>query len=167
MATERLQLIGCYYQQAHDELVRMTTARVHCRQLAEDVVHDAFLRVMTSDTMVMEQSLPGLLYRVVTNLLFDRWRRWNHSQRFLRAMTASDLCCEDTATATAMHELTTMLTDTFSRLDAESARIMTMSVMEEKKVSEIADELQLPYKRVENRLYAARKTVRRQLLKVI
>ena len=59
-----------------------------------------------------------------------------------------------------MHETELWLQKSMARLDEKSCKIYRMSMEEGKKVSEIADCLNIKYKTVENRLSMARKEVR-------
>jgi len=156
----RLKLIESYYASDFSGLVERTALRVYDRQLAEDLVQDAFLRLLTSDAVVLEPALPGLVYRTITNLLYDRWRRRQHALLYRKALTASDVSDADSSAEVSVKQLTAVVEKAVSRLDDDSARIYCMNVFGDMKVSEIADKTGIQYKKVENKLYAARKAVR-------
>ena len=69
------QLITDYYIAHRDELLAFVSSRLGGRDLAEDIVQNVFLRLLTTDKMISEVTLPCLVYTVARNLISDYYRR--------------------------------------------------------------------------------------------
>ncbi|MFP5427707.1 MAG: sigma-70 family RNA polymerase sigma factor [Gammaproteobacteria bacterium] len=57
------------------ELVSFLSARLGSRQAAEDVIHDAYLRVLERNEPEQIENPRAFLYRTAMNLVIDRHRR--------------------------------------------------------------------------------------------
>lgn len=62
-------------EQYYRELVSFLSARMGSRQAAEDVAHDAFLRVLQRTGSAPIEHPRAFLYRIALNLVVDRHRR--------------------------------------------------------------------------------------------
>ena len=65
-----------------DALLRTATPITGCRYWAEDVVHDAFIRLMEAPAREDIQQPLGYLFRVVRNLAIDKSRRLSLEARY-------------------------------------------------------------------------------------
>jgi len=165
--TDTRSIIAEYYERTFDTLVRQTTLRAGDQQTAEDIVQEAFTRLLTTCDTVMPQTLPAFINRIITNIIFDKWRKAGHAETYCKAMTVNDFDFNQTYRAIEAANILTIVKKEIERLDCESAKICTMSMLQEMKVAEIANELDIKYKKVENKLYGARKAIRGRLKGVI
>ena len=69
------QLITNYYIAHRDELLAFASSRLGDSCLAEDIVQDVFLRLLSTDKMITEVTLPALVYTITRNLINDYYRR--------------------------------------------------------------------------------------------
>ena len=69
------QLITNYYITHRDELLAFASSRLGDSRQAEDIVQDVFLRLLSSDKMITEVTLPALVYTITRNLINDYYRR--------------------------------------------------------------------------------------------
>ena len=69
------QLITNYYITHRDELLAFASSRLGDSRLAEDIVQDVFLRLLSTDKMITEVTLPALVYTITRNLINDYYRR--------------------------------------------------------------------------------------------
>ena len=69
------KLITNYYIVHRDELLAFASSRLGDSRLAEDIVQDVFLRLLSTDKMITEVTLPALVYTITRNLINDYYRR--------------------------------------------------------------------------------------------
>ena len=72
-----------YYVTHRDELLAYVSSRLGNSVEAEDLVQNVFLRLLTSDKMITEITLPALVYTIARNLINDYYRRRTHYERDL------------------------------------------------------------------------------------
>lgn len=66
------------YRQYREELVNWCTAMARSRNLAEDLVQEAFLRALTNEELIqglLPEQQKAWLYRTIRNLYIDRLRK--------------------------------------------------------------------------------------------
>ena len=68
-------LLSNYYTAHRDELLAYVSSRLGDSCLAEDIVQDVFLKLLTSDKMISEVTMPALVYTVIRNLITTCFRR--------------------------------------------------------------------------------------------
>ncbi|MEN0108713.1 MAG: sigma-70 family RNA polymerase sigma factor [Pseudomonas sp.] len=73
-----------------DRLIRLATRITGCRSQAEDIVHDAFLKLDTPQPTPGIRSQASYLNRVVRNLSIDHYRRQVLEDRLLQQEQSSD-----------------------------------------------------------------------------
>ncbi|MCY1190086.1 putative RNA polymerase sigma factor FecI [compost metagenome] len=66
---------GVFVERYYRELVSFLSARLGNRQAAEDVAHDAYLRVLERTDNGQIEHPRAFLYRIALNLVIDRHRR--------------------------------------------------------------------------------------------
>ncbi len=130
---------------------------------AEDIVQEAFLRLLSERHPIIEGTLSALLYNMVKNQIKDRWRHRTHVVQHEHYIKKYGTSWEDGMSVVSMHDTEEWLQRGMARLDSKSCRILRMSIEEGKKVGEIANLLDIKYKYAEHRLGMARKTIRQYL----
>ena len=160
-------LISNYYSEHRDELVSFIAVRISDTDEAKDMVQDIFLRLLRGDHLITPQTLPSLIYTMARHSVCDYYRRHRVHETFehfvqtsdIRHQT-SDISAESIISASMLME---RMERTLARLPKACCDIYRLHIYDGLKVSDIALELDLPYKQVENRLGQARKAVRQQL----
>ena len=76
------QLIINYYITHRDELLAFASSRLGDSRLAEDIVQDVFLRLLSTDKMITEVTLPALVYTITRNLINDYYRRHTNYEQY-------------------------------------------------------------------------------------
>lgn len=153
-------LIQNYYISHQEQLMHYVLKCQMSMEDAQDIVQDAFVRLLSSDKMINETTLPALARNIVANLIKDHWRHQAYIEQHERYIKHTSSQYEDGQSILSMHETELWLQKSMARLDEKSCKIYRMSMEEGKKISEIADCLHIKYKTVENRLSMARKEVR-------
>jgi RNA polymerase sigma-70 factor (ECF subfamily) len=161
------EIIEQYYRTHRDEVLAYAQARLHCVDEAEDVVQEAFLRLLTGNRLISEQTMSGLVYTLCRNLIVDRYR-W-HSVR-LDATHDLSYSCGDTPSAESVlsvREINEQLERCLAKVSDESRTYFCMNVYCGLQVRDICELTGEQYNVVEYRLRQARKRVRTYLRHVV
>ena len=129
-----------YYVTHRDELLAYVSSRLGNSVEAEDLVQNVFLRLLTSDKMITEITLPALVYTIARNLINDYYRRRTHYEAYEHYLKNTD-----------------------SRVPENCREIYRLHIYGGMKVAEISERLGEGYKSVEHRLGTARKMIRQHL----
>ncbi|MCY1277594.1 putative RNA polymerase sigma factor FecI [compost metagenome] len=93
-------LLDVFFDQRH-RLISLATRITGCRSHAEDIVHDAYLKLDVSSLSSTIRSQASYLTRVVRNLSIDHYRRRSLEQRL---MCEEEESAEATVSATGTPE---------------------------------------------------------------
>ena len=166
------EYISNYYQQHRDEIVSFIAVRIllpkgrsSMRKVdvdeAQDMVQDLFLRLLDTNCLITPQTLPALVYTMARHSIVDYYRRRRVFEEYEHYLKNTDSIGEMESLISA-RLLMERLEQSMAILSEPCARIYRLHIYDGLKVSEIAQELSLPYKQVENRLGKARRLVRQQ-----
>ena len=152
-----------YYITHRDELLAYVSSRLGNSVEAEDLVQNVFLRLLTSDRMITEVTLPALVYTIARNLITDFYRRRNHFDDYEHYLKNTDSIEESAESVLSIRDITEQLERGLARVPENCREIYRLHIYGGMKVAEISQCLGEGYKSVEHRLGAARKAVRQQL----
>lgn len=157
------QLITNYYIAHRDELLAFASSRLGDSRLAEDIVQDVFLRLLSTDKMITEVTLPALVYTITRNLINDYYRRHTTYEQYEHYIKG--VCSEVTTmdSVFSAFEIMERLECGLVRLPENCREIYRLHIYGGMKVGEISRELGEGYKSVEHRLGTARKVMREYL----
>lgn len=157
------QLITNYYIAHRDELLAFASSRLGDSRLAEDIVQDVFLRLLSTDKMITEVTLPALVYTITRNLINDYYRRHTNYEQYEHYIKG--VCSEVTTSESVFSafEIMERLERGLVRLPENCREIYRLHIYGGMKVGEISRELGEGYKSVEHRLGTARKVMREYL----
>ena len=153
-------LIETYYRDHRDELLAFVSSRLGGAVEAEDIVQNVFLRLLTTDKMITEITLPALTYTIARNLISDYYRRRNTYEEFEHYIKRSSDDYSSMESVISAKELTELLERGLARVPENYREIYRMHIYGGMKVGEISQTLGEGYKSVEHRLGAARKALR-------
>ena len=71
-----------YYVTHRDELLAYVSSHLGNSVEAEDLVQNVFFRLLTSDKMITDVTLPSLVYTITRNLIADYYRRRTHFEAY-------------------------------------------------------------------------------------
>ncbi len=157
------QLITNYYIAHRDELLAVASSRLGDSCLAEDIVQDVFLRLLSTDKMITEVTLPALVYTITRNLINDYYRRhttYEQYEHYIKGVCSEVTTMESVFSA---FEIKEHLERGLVRLPENCREIYRLHIYGGMKVGEISRELGEGYKSVEHRLGTARKVMREYL----
>ena len=158
-------LLETYYTDHRDELLAFVGSRLGGSEESEDIVQNVFLRLLTTDKMITEVTLPALVYTITRNLITDYYRRrhtYEAFEHFIKGSSEEDDSMESVFSA---RELTELLERGLARIPENCREIYRLHINGGMKVSEISQTLGEGYKSVEHRLGTARKAVRQYMRK--
>ncbi len=158
----KLQLISNYYAQHRDELVTFIAVRIADATEAQDLVQDLFLRLLRGHQLITPQTLPNLIYTMARHSVTDYFRHRRVMEEYEHYIKRGD-STEEMESVISARQLMERMERTLARLPEACGNIYRLHIYDGLKVSDIAQQLTLPYKQVENRLGQARKHVRQQL----
>ena len=153
-------LIETYYRDHRDELLAFVSSRLGGAVEAEDIVQNVFLRLLTTDKMITEITLPALTYTIARNLISDYYRRRNTYEEFEHYIKRSSDDYSSMESVISAKELTELLERGLARVPENFREIYRMHIYGGMKVGEISQTLGEGYKSVEHRLGVARKALR-------
>ncbi|MBX2899275.1 MAG: RNA polymerase sigma-70 factor [Cyclobacteriaceae bacterium] len=154
-------IFRAYYQ----PLCRYAFTFLKDKEEAEEVVQAAFISVWEKRTLIqIETSLKAYLYRMVRNSCINVLKHEKVKQQHV----AHQLYVGDTTTDAVMHtlqaaELEVKITEAMQTLPDQCRLVFQLSRFEELKYQEIADQLKISIKTVENHMGKALKLMREQL----
>lgn len=130
-------------------------------ELAKDLAQDTFLRLLSYKQMLCEDTIKNILFITARNLLYDYLRRYCRYQDvmdcFCRTAKQIDNDVESQIVADDLAEQEKMR---LLLLPPQRRTIYSMSRYDDMAISEIARELQLSSRTIENHLFIGRKEVR-------
>ena len=134
---------------------------------AEDLVQNTFLRILTSDMLVTEQTLPALVFTICRNLVTDyyRHRASRHEyEHYIQSSYDRGMSMESVFYAADIMEA---MERGMIHIPEHCRNIYRMHILGGMRVSEISEQTGEKYKTVENRLGLARKQMRNYLRAVV
>lgn len=159
-------IITNYYITHRDELLAYVSSRLGQSVEAEDIVQNVFLRLLTSDKMITEITLPALVYTTARHLIADFYRRRTHYETYEHYLKNTDSIDESAESILSIREITEQLERGLARVPENCREIYRLHIYGGMKVAEISQCLGEGYKSVEHRLGTARKLVRQQLRRI-
>ena len=155
-------LITNYYIAHRDELLAYAVSRLGDSCLAEDIVQNVFLRLLTSDKVISEVTLPALVFAMTRNQVYDYFRHHTAVEQYEHYIkgVCSELTTDESISA---REVMEQLERGLARVPENCREIYRLHIYDGLKVNEISQQLGEGYKSVEHRLGAARKAMRHYL----
>jgi RNA polymerase sigma-70 factor (ECF subfamily) len=154
-------LFKTYYQ----PLCRYANSYLKDPDDAEEIVQAAFIGLWEKRKAIsIESSLKSYLYRAIRNSCLNQLKHEQVKQKYFAQETQNDEAQSAPADHLAIHsELEDKIQAAIQTLPEQCRLIFTMSRFEELKYQEIADQLNLSVKTVENQMGKALKIMRAQL----
>lgn len=74
-ANNQGQMIANFYTVHHAELVNFATSRLGNREESEDLVQDVFIKMMSFEGMINEETIKSFAFTIAANKIKDHLRR--------------------------------------------------------------------------------------------
>ena len=154
------QNIADYYVQHRNEIVGFVAMRIGNEDTAQDLVQDVFLRLLRSDKLISDITLPALVFTMARNVVADWFRRRRVLDEYEHYIMGTGDSYESMDSVISARELMERMERTLARLAPECREVYRLHIYGGMQVSQIAEETHQPYRAVEYRLGQARKHVR-------
>ena len=159
--------IESYYRTHRDELLNFVSSRLGNTYLAEDIVQDVFSRLLTTNQLVAEITLPALVYTMTRNLIADYFRRRTTREQYEHYLSRYNVEENSMDSVISARELEERLERGLARIPENCREIYRLHIYGGMKVGEISKQLGEAYKSVEYRLGTARREMRRYMAAAI
>lgn len=128
---------------------------------AEDLVQDAFLRLLEYRSMLRPETVRSFLYTIVRNLVTDYLRRHYKKQEVMACMMEGlSGTVIDTESTVIANDLFNQEKMGVKRLTSKVRIVYSMIRFEEKTLSEVSEELSISKRTIERYLLIGRKAIR-------
>jgi len=150
-----------YYQ----PLCRYAYSFLQDKEEAEEVVQSSFINVWEKrNSIAIETSLKSYLYRMVRNACLNVIKHDKIKQQHVaHELAVTEATYESVAQKVYATELESKITEAIKTLPEQCRIVFQLSRFEELKYQEIADQLQISVKTVENHMGKALRLMREQL----
>ncbi len=154
-------IFRAYYQ----SLCRYAYSFLEDKEEAEEVVQSAFITVWEKrKTLDIQTSLKSYLYKMVRNASLNVIKHEKIKQQHVaHELAVTDATYESVSQKVYASELESKITEAIKVLPEQCRLVFQLSRFEELKYQEIADQLQISVKTVENHMGKALKIMREQL----
>ncbi len=162
---EEMRLITEVYEIHRARLADYIARRVNDAELAEDIVQDAFVRILELRDMICETTVVSFMYSVARNLVIDHLRRKMYrleanSYMYDREKNRTELPADRMLHLENIKECERMRVES---LPEQRRKVYCLSRYEDKTPAEIAEEMNLRLRTVETHLMLGRRDVRTYL----
>lgn len=160
--------IGKYYAEHFNDLRAFVVSRIKETEYADDIVQNVFIKLLSIDKILTEESLSNLVYTITRNLIYDYYRHKKSVDDYscyVVSKTKKDSC--DDFPNYSFEEIIEILDCGIKKLNENQRKIYKMNIYDDLAVSEISKTLNMNYKSVENKLGSARKVIRKYMSKML
>lgn len=161
------KLLADYYTLHWAELLAYASSRLGDKDEAEDLVQNTFLRLLTTDKMLTEQTLPALVFTICRNLVSDYYRRRAFRYEYEHYIQNGEDGFSSMESVFFAADIIERMEHGLARIPENSRQIYRLHILEGMRVSEISEQTGEKYKTVENRLGLARRQMRTYLRAVV
>ena len=164
----KFSVIRKYYTDHMHELRVFVNNRIHDAEVADDIVQNVFIRLLSIDGIVNSDTLSNLVHAIARNLICDHYRHKRYEDEYTGYVCSKPGCEMFCASqACSVDEIREILECGMERLNEKQRIIYRMNVYDGLAVSEISETLNMNYKSVENRLGLARKEMRKYMTRML
>jgi len=148
----------------HRRFLDFLTRRVGSREVAEDILQDAFVRGLSrADQLRDQESAVAWFYRSLRNALVDHWRKRGAERKVIDEGVELSDDLEPAADAELMNTVCACATSLLSTLKPEYAEALRRVDLAGVSVKTFAEEGRMTANNASVRLFRARQALRRQV----
>lgn len=149
--------------ESHREFLAFLERRVESRAVAEDILQSAFVRGLESGVDVPEESVVAWFYRVLRNAIIDHYRRRSAANRAQQAWELEFSGARTEPEAALRQEICQCLSGLLESLKPEYRDALRLVDIEERKLSDLAEQSGITAENAAVRIHRARKALRKEV----
>lgn len=162
------QFVADSYTSYHRSVYLYIYYKINCREEAEDLAQDVFVRLMDYKKMLRPDTVKFFIHTIARNLVTDYLRRHYKKQEVYAYIYDSALKADNmTESNIIARDLLACEKRKLSMLPSQRRKIYYMSRFHEQSATDISAELNLSRRTVENHLFISRKEMREYMLQCI
>jgi len=148
----------------HRRFLAFVERRVGSREVAEDIVQNAFVRGLEGNSRLRdEDSAVAWFYRMLRNALIDHWRRRSAEQRAAERLAEQEEETVPAADQELMDTVCACVGDLLQTLKPEYAEAIRRVDLDDKSVKEFAEGAGISANNASVRLFRGREALRQQV----
>ncbi|MEQ6120302.1 RNA polymerase sigma-70 factor [Reichenbachiella sp. MALMAid0571] len=156
-----LKAFGELYDGFYSRVMGFAFKFLKSRELAEEVVHDAFMKVWEHRKKLDSNlSINAFLFKITHNLMLNSLRVKVEQPKYFQTIQESDVVSNKTEIDVHLNEIEMSLTGAIEALPVKRRQIFMLSKLEGYSNKEIADELNISTNTVAGQLRKATKTLK-------
>lgn len=164
----KFSTIGKFYKEHFNDLRAFVVSRIKEKESADDIVQNVFIKLLSIDRMLTEETLSNLVYTIARNLIYDCYRHKKYVNDYsYYVVSKTDITSCDDSSKYTVADIIEVLDFGIQRLNESQRKIYRMNIYDDLEVSEISKTLNMNYKSVENKLGSARKVIRKYMSKML
>jgi RNA polymerase sigma-70 factor (family 1) len=165
MKANRHQSYEALYNKYAGQLYIFTANKLHSKEVAEELVHDVFIRIWEKRAQInIQTNVAGYLFRMMRNEILQYLRGNKHKDLFIEEMITLEVRDNvQTDENIFLKEMETTLLTIIEGLPEKCRQIFIMSRENELTVKEIASQLNIADQTVKNQLTKALSVLRKEL----
>lgn len=166
--TKSSQLIAEAYKAYHTPILLYISFKINNKDEAEDLAQDVFVRLMDYKQLLREDTVMNFIYTIARNLVTDYLRHHYKTQEVYSYLyDHCETSCNHTESSISARDLAHMEWWKLSQMPTQRRKIYSMSRFLDKTAADMAEELNLCRRTVENHLFIARKEMRKYIRQCI
>ena len=163
-ANNQGRMIANFYTVHYAELVNFAISRLGNREEGEDLVQDVFIKMMSFEGMINEETIKSFAFTIAANKIKDHLRRriFRHQLEESKKYEM-ELQHSHAERLAEYHDTLRIVNQNVDKLSPTCAKVYRMSLFDDMTAGDIAEELQVSKRTVESQLFTSRKQVRTML----
>lgn len=162
----KYSIISEYYTTHLDEVRMFVGSRIKNAPETDDIVQDIFLKLLSTDGVLVPNTLTSLIYTIARNKIFDFYRHKRSIEEYSGFVGLYSVTVQPASSIYSEREIYEILENGIAHLKESQRCIYRMNIYGGLAVSDISKVLNIKYKTVENKLGLARKEIRQYLTKM-
>lgn len=158
------ELIARAYESYHDRVVAYVNLRINNLETSRDIAQEVFVRLLEYSQLIYEKAIENFIYTITRNLVNDYLRRYyvrREYDRYIRDyLPQSEDNIERQVIAREIADIELQLVEDMPR---QRATVYRLKRYEELSAKEIAEQLGMSVRTVENHYYLGMKHIKEKL----
>lgn len=155
------QMIANAYNECHERIQRYVASRINNVEDAKDLVQDVFVKLLDVKEVLIPNTLKPFIFTLTRNLINDYLRRHYTREKFDGyMMDYADTSTNETESTVVAKDIAELEERALNILPMQRRIVYTMRRYDGKSAQEIAEEMGLSQRTIENHLFMGMKQMR-------